>query len=984
MVQTRSQAKTTKSTTRPLSSTTSKRNTTAKVSKTLPESQEDDPLKASTLKGKAKKPSASAKSTKTPTEKDKDDEKAKDSRKIASGPAETTSSKLFKSSLQEAPRRGRKKTAENKKDEGKTEIKRAAKQEDLDIAETVRCRDTIPSQGTSSGCRDETKIVKNVGREPRSAGANTKQQKEEEEEEEEEENANTTLRAKGRGRRAAKADTSVDESAVAAGRARKTAQPLVATKAACEKRANIRQKRAVVQVQMPAGEHSHIQKQVRGKQEQTASEKAFAGDAHTASKRRKISKTKAVPTKSASKAASRSLNAMNGKATVAPTSNPLASPIGQNEPQISHQPTPSLLQAAPRRSPLKQSAGSTALIKPLKSPVRMLMTITPAKRCNDDLAESEDGSDVEEKSKECQLNLEWERMRNVDLRSISGSPVKLVATRPDPSRISSKEATEGVSVPDRSVVRDGEETEEEDEIAEDDEASRETKTASPIISEKVAIMSSPKEVTAVSPTATEVDRPPIPFTFKPSSHRFLAPLTPMYPTNGVADSKLIQNKEKVSTAENCNNAAEKHNSCEYSQDTTLQLSEKGKHTTLPSRLFGGGASQSPFGASAQPLTPFRPAPSMKRAATCAAGAATGPSGCDNVAPNSARMARDATAASQASNSTSMFRSIMRMPQRSGNEHATLSTSKSAKVPKNGQGSPKSSPSSSPRPVHAAAGGALVAPSTPCAGAFLGTRSGRRMKDPNEANQSTDKIAGDSSVDLHGSRRYGEVPMTEPPVPRSILKSAMKMPASSVLSASAAVVRVKKLAFVDEENIPHASDNNNGVQQKAADSDHCWSLQKRSENPAYIRRSASPAKSVTFHSADPLPDTPTTQTRRKQPMAATAEDIYEYVDEMDTAEEVFAQDGMEDGRRTSLAGSVSGQILAGAVFYVDVNSADGADAADIFIPLLTEMGATCVPRWQNSLDGVTHVLFKDGQIKTLEKVLASKGTIKCVNIGWPLE
>jgi len=105
-----------------------------------------------------------------------------------------------------------------------------------------------------------------------------------------------------------------------------------------------------------------------------------------------------------------------------------------------------------------------------------------------------------------------------------------------------------------------------------------------------------------------------------------------------------------------------------------------------------------------------------------------------------------------------------------------------------------------------------------------------------------------------------------------------------------------------------------------------------------------------------------------------------------------------------------QILRGAVVYVDVHTTEGADASGIFIELLTQMGARCIKQWTwNSRSvsgkvskesspeqdsppeatpsgkvGITHVVFKDGGKRTLEKVRESKGLVQCVGVGWVLE
>jgi hypothetical protein len=78
------------------------------------------------------------------------------------------------------------------------------------------------------------------------------------------------------------------------------------------------------------------------------------------------------------------------------------------------------------------------------------------------------------------------------------------------------------------------------------------------------------------------------------------------------------------------------------------------------------------------------------------------------------------------------------------------------------------------------------------------------------------------------------------------------------------------------------------------------------------------------------------------------------------------------------------VLAGTVFFVDVRSADGTDAGGLFVPLLEELGARVVENWTSNNMDLTHVLFKDGDRMTLEKVVATNGGVKCVNIGWALE
>jgi len=101
--------------------------------------------------------------------------------------------------------------------------------------------------------------------------------------------------------------------------------------------------------------------------------------------------------------------------------------------------------------------------------------------------------------------------------------------------------------------------------------------------------------------------------------------------------------------------------------------------------------------------------------------------------------------------------------------------------------------------------------------------------------------------------------------------------------------------------------------------------------------------------------------------------------------------------------VTSNVLQGAVVFVDVHTTEGADASGIFVELLTQMGARCVKQWSwnprasfnvptdQHLDGtpagkigITHVVYKDGGVRTLEKVRDSKGVVLCVGVNWVLE
>jgi hypothetical protein len=94
-----------------------------------------------------------------------------------------------------------------------------------------------------------------------------------------------------------------------------------------------------------------------------------------------------------------------------------------------------------------------------------------------------------------------------------------------------------------------------------------------------------------------------------------------------------------------------------------------------------------------------------------------------------------------------------------------------------------------------------------------------------------------------------------------------------------------------------------------------------------------------------------------------------------------------------------QVLQGVVAHVDVHTTEGEDASGIFIELLQQMGARCVKNWAwnprsglspvdgadpDSRVGITHVVFKDGGVRTIEKVRQASGLVKCVGVGWVLE
>ncbi|KAI0601449.1 hypothetical protein F4775DRAFT_542230 [Biscogniauxia sp. FL1348] len=94
--------------------------------------------------------------------------------------------------------------------------------------------------------------------------------------------------------------------------------------------------------------------------------------------------------------------------------------------------------------------------------------------------------------------------------------------------------------------------------------------------------------------------------------------------------------------------------------------------------------------------------------------------------------------------------------------------------------------------------------------------------------------------------------------------------------------------------------------------------------------------------------------------------------------------------------LNSSLLRGAVVFVDVHTSEGHDASTIFIDLLTQMGARCVKSWpwnpsntpngelNASKIGITHVVYKDGGKRTLEKVRESGGVVQCVGVSWVLD
>ncbi|KAI1132716.1 hypothetical protein F5Y10DRAFT_184804 [Nemania abortiva] len=88
--------------------------------------------------------------------------------------------------------------------------------------------------------------------------------------------------------------------------------------------------------------------------------------------------------------------------------------------------------------------------------------------------------------------------------------------------------------------------------------------------------------------------------------------------------------------------------------------------------------------------------------------------------------------------------------------------------------------------------------------------------------------------------------------------------------------------------------------------------------------------------------------------------------------------------------INPDLLRGVIALVDVHTTEGTDAGRIFVDLLVAMGAKCVKSWNwnpagfTGGPGITHVVFKDGGKRTLEKVVESNGRVRCVGVSWVLD
>ncbi|KAF8471668.1 hypothetical protein BDZ91DRAFT_469624 [Kalaharituber pfeilii] len=116
------------------------------------------------------------------------------------------------------------------------------------------------------------------------------------------------------------------------------------------------------------------------------------------------------------------------------------------------------------------------------------------------------------------------------------------------------------------------------------------------------------------------------------------------------------------------------------------------------------------------------------------------------------------------------------------------------------------------------------------------------------------------------------------------------------------------------------------------------------------------------------------------------------DEEEQQQQAQPLQAVKTHRRRSGAMSVNAGILAGAVVYVDVHTAEGACSSSRFVEILQGLGAKTVKQWAWNPSagsgagkiGITHVVFKDGSPRTLQKVKESDGVVLCVGVGWVME
>lgn len=150
-----------------------------------------------------------------------------------------------------------------------------------------------------------------------------------------------------------------------------------------------------------------------------------------------------------------------------------------------------------------------------------------------------------------------------------------------------------------------------------------------------------------------------------------------------------------------------------------------------------------------------------------------------------------------------------------------------------------------------------------------------------------------------------------------------------------------------------------------------------------RPSSTLSRNNTVISYSPTKNTPRTQSKQQ------SQDVV-MQDALATPSKTEGWSTMGTPARTPRR-DINTSLLKGAVVFVDVHTSEGSDASALFTELLAQMGARCVKTWNwngssedTSKIGITHVVFKDGGKRTLERAKETNGVVSCVGVGWVLD
>jgi hypothetical protein len=246
----------------------------------------------------------------------------------------------------------------------------------------------------------------------------------------------------------------------------------------------------------------------------------------------------------------------------------------------------------------------------------------------------------------------------------------------------------------------------------------------------------------------------------------------------------------------------------------------------------------------------------------------------------------------------------------------------------------------------------------------------------EALDNADKSASDASQLSEASQEYGDE--NEMPIDPNLLSQAGPLPPPPPAVTPARVMTNR--VFHTVSKVP--------LKPAAEDSPRKASPVKRAVSVSRVQarrpegRQSSMSRSNTIHTFTPTKRGPKKHLAPETPLPPSPNVI---------PSSAFSVAGTP--LRTPRP-NLNPNTLKGAVVFVDVHTTEGADASGIFIELLVQMGARCVKTWNwngNTTEsetrdkvGITHVVFKDGGKRTLEKVRESNGIVLCVGVGWVLE